>query len=203
MDHLSSPGNPHGRDDMTSAEERATLVGPLNAPTTRRHALLWLIRIGLAAFTLAFAIPAFALRTLRTKSTAVAAGDELVYAQGANEGDPINASDLKAGTAVHAFPQGKTNDSDNLIEIVHLAHGSPELVAYSAICTHLGCSVLTNLTSDGDIPCPCHGSVFNPANGASVVAGPAPRPLPSLPIKVQGDGTIVATGVFSGKIGPD
>lgn len=205
MDHHAAPPNIQTPEHQASKQwsEQAPLTGEFDKPTTRRGALLWLIRAGLAAFALAFVIPALALRTLRTASKAVATGDELVYAQGQDMGATVNAHDLKANTAVHVFPRGKTNDSDNLIELVHLKQGSPEFVAYSAICTHLGCTVLTNLTESGDIPCPCHGSVFNPAKGAAVVAGPAPRPLPSLPIKVQSDGSVTVTGGFSAKIGPD
>lgn len=204
MDQHPIPPENQPQDDHTPIRwaERAPLTGHFDISTTRRNALLWLIRIGLAAFALAFFIPAFALKTLRVTSKVIAAGDELVYAQGGAEGEAVNAKNLEAGTAVHAFPKGKSSDSDNLVELVHLKDSS-EILAFSAICTHLGCTVLTTLTNEGDIPCPCHGSVFDPANGAAVIAGPAPRPLPSLPIKIQDDGTVVVTGDFSGKIGPD
>jgi Rieske Fe-S protein len=56
--------------------------------------------------------------------------------------------------------------------------------AFSAVCTHQGCIV--NQISQGNIVCPCHGSQFSIKNG-SVVAGPAPRPLPTRTIKVAGD----------------
>jgi Rieske Fe-S protein len=55
--------------------------------------------------------------------------------------------------------------------------------AFSAVCTHQGCTVST--VSDGTINCPCHGSKFRIAD-ASVAAGPAPRPLPAQPITVKG-----------------
>ena len=60
--------------------------------------------------------------------------------------------------------------------------------AFSAICTHQGCTVST--VENGTINCPCHGSEFAIADG-SVVAGPAPKPLPARSIKVSG-GTITA-----------
>jgi cytochrome b6-f complex iron-sulfur subunit len=65
--------------------------------------------------------------------------------------------------------------------LVHLDNG--DFVAYSAICTHQGCTVAYK---NGQLACPCHGSVFDPADGAAVVAGPAPKPLPEIPVKVQG-----------------
>jgi nitrite reductase/ring-hydroxylating ferredoxin subunit len=75
----------------------------------------------------------------------------------------------------------KFTDSGNPALLVHLKSG--DFVAYSAVCTHQGCTVAYH---GGQLACPCHGSVFNPARGAEVVAGPAPRPLPEIPVKVEG-----------------
>ena len=75
----------------------------------------------------------------------------------------------------------KFKDSGNPAVLVHLDNG--DFVAYSAVCTHQGCTVAYQ---GGELACPCHGSVFDPANGAAVVAGPASRPLPEIPVKVEG-----------------
>ena len=59
-----------------------------------------------------------------------------------------------------------------------------EYKAFSAVCTHMGCTVST--INNGTIDCPCHGSMYSIKTGA-VVGGPAPRPLPAKQIKVTGD----------------
>ncbi len=58
--------------------------------------------------------------------------------------------------------------------LIHLTSG--QFVAYSALCTHAGCTVQFNPHAQ-EIACPCHGAVFDPNNNAQVLAGPAPYPL--------------------------
>ncbi len=88
-------------------------------------------------------------------------------------------SDVAPGGAV------KFKDRGRDAVLVHLDGG--EFVAYSAVCTHAGCTVAYQ---NAQLACPCHGSIFDPANGAEVVSGPAQTPLPEIPIKVQ-DGQIL------------
>jgi Rieske Fe-S protein len=59
-----------------------------------------------------------------------------------------------------------------------------EFKAFTAVCTHMGCTV--NQISDGKIECPCHGSEYSIDSG-DVLRGPAPKPLAAKSIKVTGD----------------
>jgi rieske iron-sulfur protein len=144
-------------------------------------------------------------------------GDALVYASGGSEGTSITASSMKAGEAVLAYPAGKTSNPANLVQLIKLdetAYKPPTdlsltdkgFAAYSAICTHLGCTV--SWAPNAESPdasfteCHCHNSIFNPARGAKVMGGPAPIPLSQIGVKVKEDGTLAFTSGFNGPIGP-
>jgi thiosulfate dehydrogenase [quinone] large subunit len=73
--------------------------------------------------------------------------------------------------------------------LIHLPSG--RFVAYSAVCTHAGCTVGYN-TEQERLVCPCHGSVYDPRHSAKVVAGPAPRPLAALPVRIDARGNVYA-----------
>lgn len=204
---MVTPRDDRGHTPITytsPAEYRALRQKKLDERlTTRRRVLRWVIWLGTGAFSVALLLPALALRTLTREVGVAAAGDTLIYASGDRAGMPIAAEAIAPGTAVQAFPEGKSENEQNLIELVRLGDALPaSLVAYSAICTHLGCSVLPNLTEEGDILCPCHASLFDPAAGAAVLSGPANRPLPALPLEIAADGVIVAAGGFDGPVGP-
>ena len=76
------------------------------------------------------------------------------------------------------------------------------VLAYSGVCTHQGCPV-SMWSTDFESPfCSCHGSVFDPKNAAEVLAGPAPRPLPALPLKIENGIPTVASS-FTGRVGSE
>ncbi|WP_159942175.1 MULTISPECIES: ubiquinol-cytochrome c reductase iron-sulfur subunit [unclassified Nocardiopsis] len=76
------------------------------------------------------------------------------------------------------------------------------IVAYSKICTHVGCPAALYERTSHRILCPCHQSTFDAADAAHVVFGPAHRPLPQLPIGVDDEGYLIATGDFTEPPGP-
>ncbi len=76
------------------------------------------------------------------------------------------------------------------------------IVAYSKICTHVGCPAALYEQTTHHILCPCHQSTFDAARGAEVLFGPATRPLPQLPIGVDSQGYLIALGDFNEPVGP-
>lgn len=72
--------------------------------------------------------------------------------------------------------------STDLHSVWVIKNSDTDVTAYSPICPHLGCRYKWQADSDHFV-CPCHGSVFD-KNG-KVVAGPAPRPLDTLPTKIE------------------
>ena len=96
-------------------------------------------------------------------------------------GEPITQeSEVEPGSALE-FTDEETGQQAIL---VHLESG--DFAAYSAICTHRQCTVGY---SDGNLACPCHGSVFDPTNGGGGVNGPATQPLPEIPVEAR-DGEV-------------
>lgn len=73
------------------------------------------------------------------------------------------------------------------LELVVTRGSGAEVRCFSAVCTHQGCLVAS--VQSGRISCPCHGSEFDATTGA-VLAGPAPSPLPAVPVSVV-DGAVV------------
>ena len=66
------------------------------------------------------------------------------------------------------------------------------VVAYSAICPHVGCEVSVGVADQQIFECSCHYSHFNPRAAAAVLDGSAPRSLAALPLKMVDDNLAVA-----------
>jgi ubiquinol-cytochrome c reductase iron-sulfur subunit len=76
------------------------------------------------------------------------------------------------------------------------------IVCYSKICTHVGCPAALYEQTTHHILCPCHQSTFDAPRGATVLFGPAPRPLPQLPLTTDAEGYLVAMKDFQEPVGP-
>ncbi len=80
--------------------------------------------------------------------------------------------------------------------------GYQGIVAFSKICTHVGCPVALYEQQTHHMLCPCHQSTFDLSEDGKVIFGPAARSLPQLPITVNADGYLVARSDFQQPVGP-
>lgn len=131
-----------------------------------------------------------------------------------SEGRPVRADTLPVGGTLTAFPQGATDAADAQVVLVRVEDDlinarpgretwSPRgYLAYSKICTHVGCPVGLYQADTHELLCPCHQSTFDVLDGARPLFGPATRPLPQLPISIDGQGYLVADGDFEEPVGP-
>jgi len=139
-----------------------------------------------------------------------------------SDGRPLAADDVEEGTFYTAFPEHA--DPDLIGSPLVLVRLEPKtialpggrtgwapdgILAYSKICTHAGCAIalyrtptFPALEPKPALVCPCHYSTFDPATGGTVLAGPAGRPLPQLPLAVDRRGNLRAAGPMSGPVGP-
>jgi ubiquinol-cytochrome c reductase iron-sulfur subunit len=137
-------------------------------------------------------------------------------------GVPISASEVLERTFYTGFPEGAPKeDIASPLVIIRIdptklklpagrggwaPHG---ILAFSKICTHAGCAIalyrkptFTPVEPNDALVCPCHYSTFDPYTGGQVIYGPAGRPLPQLPLEIDSDGNLRATGNFSARVGP-
>jgi ubiquinol-cytochrome c reductase iron-sulfur subunit len=144
---------------------------------------------------------------------------------GANR--PLRPSDITTpGSMITVIPEGYADNQDVLAKagviLIKFAPGELDIptkynggtlvgtmnwtvdniVAYSKICTHVGCPVALYEQTTHHILCPCHQSTFDAAHGANVVFGPAARALPQLPLTTDADGYLVAASDFTQPVGP-
>jgi len=113
--------------------------------------------------------------------------------------------------------EGSSQDQTILIRLAQLGPEDPPLqldppgrtdwgvqgyVAYSKMCTHLGCPVGLYQEQTQQLVCPCHQSIFNVRAGCVPEFGPAPRPLPQLPLKVDNAGYLRSQAGYSQAVGP-
>ena len=134
---------------------------------------------------------------------------------------PIRADDLEVGAVAQTLPQIGEGVHRKLSDIgkdaVLLIRLRPEefnldaerlswthegIIAFSKICSHMGCAVALYEQQTKHLLCPCHQSTFDVTRAAKVIFGPSARPLPQLAITVDSEGYLIAKQPFSEPVGP-
>lgn len=186
-----------------------------------------LIRNSLIGALVVFPLPAVVLfRDLAPAEDPVTLLKHTLWKKGTRlardpDGTPIRAADVTLGSVFHVIPEDLEEAAHPLEEkakaAVLLMRLKPEelnvsedrkdwnyqgIVAYSKICTHVGCPVALYEQRTHHLLCPCHQSQFDITEEAKVIFGPAKRPLPQLPITVDDEGYLVARSDFTEPVGP-
>jgi len=201
------PSEPEPRAEFVTTLERGGEV------FARRHVLVRLLAAAGGALGLAALFP---LRSLGPPArrqlfhTAWRPGSRLVT----EAGEPIRVDQLPVGGILTVFPEGRVDADDSATLLIRVEPGalrprpgreewSPDgNVAYSKLCTHVGCPVGLYRETTHELLCPCHQSTFDVLDGARPVFGPATRSLPQLPLAVDRDGYLVAVDDFPDPVGP-
>jgi ubiquinol-cytochrome c reductase iron-sulfur subunit len=135
-------------------------------------------------------------------------------------GRPIKPGDIPIGGVIHVQPEGVEDAPEPINErakaTVLVIRLEPDeikdqkqrdwsvdgIVAYSKICTHVGCPVGLYEQQTHHLLCPCHQSTYDVTRDCAVIFGPAARPLPQLPLTVDDQGYLVSRSDFHEPIGP-
>ncbi|MET9046079.1 Rieske 2Fe-2S domain-containing protein [Streptomyces sp. NPDC048231] len=138
-----------------------------------------------------------------------------------NTNEPLRPSDVAVGSLTFAKPEGLEENNedfqteiakaalmivrlqpDNIKDKRELEWSHQGIVAFSKICTHVGCPISLYEQQTHHVLCPCHQSTFDLSDGARVIFGPAGHALPQLRIGVNADGYLEALGDFEEPVGP-
>lgn len=133
----------------------------------------------------------------------------------------IKASDLEVGAVAQVLPEIEDPEHRKLSDIAKdavllirlrpqefnleadkLAMTHDGIIAFSKICSHMGCAVALYEQQTKHLLCPCHQSTFDVTRAAKVIFGPSARPLPQLDITIDSEGYLVARQPFSEPVGP-
>lgn len=211
--------DPDPTDEDSQAKDRA------GRNLLRRRLLQVFGGLGVASFAAAMAAPLKNLGIAAGSSEGGLVGQTLVLASSYTPpdgsetlaaGTPVPADLLSVPSSVLVYPENRIDENDYLIRLHRLEPegiGPPTVedmtvdghVAYSAVCTHLGCTVEWQdedpTDGAGTNYCNCHGSQFNPYMGAEVVNPPANRALPQIGVAVE-EGTLTLSSDFEDRVGP-
>ncbi|NDE26187.1 MAG: Rieske (2Fe-2S) protein [Actinobacteria bacterium] len=205
------------RDDfVATVKNRAAEAGLGRRPFIKRTMLLSLGLVGLSPVLLLGDLGP--LPGNDQKETNWKSGTRLVTDPGDR---PIRPSDLEVGGVAQVQPElpaGKVRHLDDIAkDSVLLIRIRPEefnldaqrlswtyegIIAFSKICSHMGCAVALYEQTTKHLLCPCHQSTFDVTRAAKVIFGPSARALPQLAITVDSEGYLVAKQPFTEPVGP-
>lgn len=204
------------KDFVDTVKERAGTVGLGRRSLIKRSLGLALGLVGLTPIVMLRDLGPLPKKQLET--TSWAAGTRLVTDPGDR---PLRPEDLEVGSVAQVLPalaQGEERTLENIgKDAVLLIRLRPEefqldskrlswthdgIIAFSKICSHMGCAVALYEQQTKHLLCPCHQSTFDVTRAAKVIFGPAARPLPQLAITVDSEGYLVAQQGFTEPIGP-
>ncbi|WNI25199.1 Rieske 2Fe-2S domain-containing protein [Streptomyces sp. ITFR-16] len=154
----------------------------------------------------------------KLRSTMWAKGKQLINM---NTNEPLRPEDVVVGSLTFAMPEGLEEDAhdfqtqiakaalmiiriepDNIKDKREREWAHEGIVAFSKICTHVGCPISLYEQQTHHVLCPCHQSTFDLSDGARVIFGPAGHALPQLRIGVNSEGNLEALGDFEEPVGP-
>lgn len=225
-EHVDERHPQRGPDDVRQAAIAELKAGAEDSGIARRPVLKGAVVTALALFPLTIAVPLVSSvggdwDISKFKHTIWKRGTRLAIDP---NGRLIKAADVTIGSVVHVIPDVPEEErrshewiTEKAKAVVLLVRLDPAdlkeseerktwshegIVAYSKICTHVGCPVALYEQQTHHLLCPCHQSTFDVADGAKVVFGPAKRPLPQLPIAVDDEGYLIAQDDFDEPVGP-
>ena len=217
---VEDPHRPLRSEEDEREAARWLLEGGLERVVDRR---LWLVRLGVAAATVLGIAALFPLRTFGKNPKGRIGVSDWQSGRGLilEDGTAVKTDMIREGSVITAFPEGYvgadrlSNMANDAVVVMRLPPEELHLpesrqswtprgfIAYSKICTHLGCPLGLYRAGTQQLVCPCHQSTFNVRDGGQVVFGPAARSLPQLPLQIDSDGRLRASGKLSDFVGPD
>lgn len=130
------------------------------------------------------------------------------------DGKPVKVDDVEIGGLLTVFPENDPGGAISQTVLIRVSNedlvtkpgretwGPQGYLAFSKVCTHAGCPVGLYEKELEELLCPCHQSLFKVREGAQPVFGPAPRPLPQLPLQIDPDGYLSAQADYNEAVGP-